>query len=188
MKKKAYVLIKVSAGKLDKVMRTLSSMPEVESVEGVSGHCDVVAIISGPNLETLQNTILSTVRGTDGIESTETWIVMVPQPESWLTEEFESYIGDLDDAELAAIRVLAEKDRGVMIQELIDEISRRLGDKSYDIHNLTVTIKNLKLKAREKYRRESLIDFDYDMGYFINEAYIESLRNILGIEPGLDSK
>ncbi|MBU4193712.1 MAG: hypothetical protein KKE79_05080 [Actinobacteria bacterium] len=38
MKKKAYILINVSGGKLDNVMRSLSSMPNVLSVEGVSGH------------------------------------------------------------------------------------------------------------------------------------------------------
>jgi len=179
LKKKAYVLIKVSAGKLDHVMRTLSSMPQVISAEGVSGHCDVVAVMRGPDLETLQNTILSTVRGIDGIESTETWIVMVPQPTTWRPEELKNYLEDCNENELTAIRVLLEKGRSMMVQELIDQIAAKLGDESYDVHSLTVTLTNMTRRAEEDYRRENLIEFDPDMGYFLNENYVEILNELI---------
>lgn len=179
MKKKAYVLINVSAGKLDQVMRTLSSMPKVSSVEGVSGHCDVVAIVRGPDLETLQDTILSTFRGIEGVESTETWIVMVPQPDTWTQDELDSYIADCDPGELMAIKVLLEKGRGTMIQELIDELAERLGDEEYDIHSLTVNLTAMTRRAENEYRRENFIAFDQDMGYFVNERYLEMLKKSL---------
>ncbi len=179
MKKKAYVLINVSAGKLDSVMRTLSGMPQVVSAEGVSGHCDVVAVMRGPDLETLQDTILSTVRGVEGIVSTETWIVMVPQPDRWTSEELERYVSELSGSERAATEVLVEKKRGTMIPELIDAISSKLGDKEYDIHDLTVAITSMTRKAEEEYRRENLIEFEPDMGYFVNERYLEALEELL---------
>ena len=179
MKKKAYVFITVSAGKLDSVMRTLSSMPQVVSAEGVSGHCDVVAIMRGPDLETLQNNILSTVRGIDGIESTETWIVMVPQPDTWLPEELDRYIAECNEHEIVAIRVLLERGRSVMIPELIDAIAERLGDQSYDVHDLTVTLTKMTRRAEDEYRRENILEFDPDMGYFLNESYLDMLRESL---------
>jgi Lrp/AsnC ligand binding domain len=176
VKKKAYVFIKVSAGKLDTVMRTMSEMPQVISAEGVSGHYDVIAIIRGPDLETLQDTILSTVRGVEGIDSTETWIVMVPQPDTWTQDELNRYVADLNENERTAVKVLIEKRRGMMISELIDAISEKLDDKDYDIHGLTVTITNMTRKAEDQYRRENVIEFDEDMGYFLNERYLEMLE------------
>jgi len=179
LKKKAYVLINVSAGKLDSVMRTLSGMPQVVSAEGVSGHCDVVAVMRGPDLETLQNTILSTVRGVEGIVSTETWIVMVPQPDTWTRDELERYVSELSESERAATEVLVEKKRGMSIPELIDAIAAKLGDKEYDIHDLTVALTSMTRRAEEQYRRENLIEFDQDMGYFTNEKYLEILEELL---------
>jgi hypothetical protein len=179
VKKKAYVFIKVSAGKLDSIMRTLSEMPQVISAEGVSGHYDVIAIIRGPDLETLQNTILSTVRSVEGIESTETWIVMVRQPDTWTQEELNRFVAELDEKELTAIRVLLEKRRGMMIPELIDAISRKLEEEEYDIHDLTVTLISMTRKAEDLYRRENVIEFDQDMGYFLNERYLEMLESSL---------
>jgi hypothetical protein len=175
VKKKAYVFIKVSAGKLDTVMRMLSEMPQVVSAEGVSGNYDVVAIMRGPDLETLQDTILSTVRGVDGIDATETWIVMVPQPDTWTQEELNRYISDLGESELTALRVLLEKGRGMMIQEYIDAIAERLADKNYDIHNLTVTLINMTRRAEDQYRRENVFEIDEDTGYFLNERYTDML-------------
>lgn len=179
MKKKAYVLISVAAGKLDAVMRMLSSMPQVVSVEGVSGHCDLVAVMRGPDLETLQDTILSTVRGVEGIESTETWIVMVPQPETWTQEELNRYIGECSDTEIKAIKVLLEKGRSMMVQELIDGLAEELGDESYDVHGLTVTLTDMTRRAESQYRRENIIEFDQDMGYFLHERYLDMLNDAL---------
>lgn len=176
MKKKAYVFIKVLAGKLDQVMRTLSELPQVVSAEGVSGYCDVIAIIRGPDLETLQNTILSTVRGVDGIQSTETWIVMVPQPDTWTQEELDEYVSESNSSELTAIKVLLERRRGMMIQELIDAIADKIGDEDYDIHGLTVTLTDMTRRAGDQHRRENVIEFDQDMGYFLNERYLDMLE------------
>lgn len=181
MKKKAYVFIKVAAGKLDGVMRQLSAMPQVMSAEGVSGYCDVIAIMRGPDLETLQNTILSTVRGIEGIESTETWIVMVPQPTTWTREELKSYLSELSESEAAAVRVLLEKRRGMMIPEFVEAIAEKLGNESYDIHELTVAVIGITKRAESQYRREPLVVFDQDMGYFLNEKYLEMLQDCLGV-------
>lgn len=176
MKKKAYVFIKVAAGRLDEIMRKLSGMPQVLSAEGVSGHVDVVAVMRGPDLETLQNTILSTVRGIEGIESTETWIVMVPQPDTWTQSELDRYVSDLTENERTVVKILLEKKRGVLIPELIDAIADRIGDDAYDIHSLTVDLINMTRRAEETYKRENVIEFDPDMGYFLNEKYLDMLQ------------
>ncbi len=160
-------------------MRTLSEMPQVVSAEGVSGHYDVVAVMRGPDLETLQDTILSTVRGVDGIESTETWIVMVPQPDTWTQDELDRFAADLSESEQAALRVLLEKGRGMMIQEFIEAIAERLGDERFDIHSLTVSLVNMNRVIADKYRREDVFEFDEDTGYFLNERYTDMLRKSL---------
>lgn len=178
-KKKAYVLIKVAAGKLDPVMRTLSNMPQVDSVEGVSGHCDLVAIVRGPDLETLQNTILSTIRGVDGIDSTETWIVMVPQPETWTQKELERYISQCDETEITTLKILAQKGRPMLIPELISELSSSLDDETFDVHQLTITLASITRRAKDDYRRDELVVFDNDMGYFLNEEYADTIKSIL---------
>jgi nitrate reductase NapAB chaperone NapD len=181
VKKKAYVLITVAAGKLDSVMRKLSSMPQVTSVEGVSGHCDLVAIMMGPDLETLQDTILSTIRGVEGVESTETWIVMVPQPDTWTQQELNRYIAECEETELMAIKVLLEKGRSMMVQELIDGLAATLDDENYDVHSLTVTLTNMTRRAEDQYQRENIIEFDQDMGYFLHERYLDMLKKALDI-------
>jgi nitrate reductase NapAB chaperone NapD len=178
-RKKAYVLITVSAGKLDGVMRTLSEMPQVLSVEGVSGHCDVVAVMWGPDLETLQNTILSTVRGVEGIQATETWIVMVPQPDTWTRDELARYIAECERTELMAIRALIDKGRSMMVQELIDELGERLEDETFDVHSFIVTLTNMTRRAVDQYCRERFVDFDPDMGYFLDERYLDTLTELL---------
>lgn len=183
MKQKAYVFIKVAAGKLDSIMRRLSSMQEVLSVDGVSGHVDVVAIMVGPDLETLQKTILSTVRGTDGIESTETWIVMVPQPTTWTQEELDRYVADSSTEELMGIRVMLEKGRSMMVPELIDYLAERLGDDNFDVHNLIVTFLDMTRRAEEEYRRENFIDFEEDTGFFLDERYVDMLKGSLSKIP-----
>lgn len=175
MKKRAYVFINVSAGKLDSVLRTLSAMPHVMSAEGVSGHCDVIAVVFADDLESLQDTILSTIRGVEGIVSTETVIVMVPQPDTWTREELDSYIDGCSKAEIAVFKILSEKERGVMIPELIDSIACELGNEDYDIHSLTVTLAGITTRVGNEFRREELVVFDEDMGYFLNEQYVEML-------------
>lgn len=183
MKKKAYVLITVSGGELESVMRTLSKMPEVLAVEGISGHADLVVIVTGEDLEALQRFILTSLRGIEGVQSTETWIVMAPQPETWTKEEIESYVKDCGKTELMAIKILLEKGRGVMVQELIDELADRLSDESFDVHSLTVTLTNMMRRAQYEYRRENIIEFEEDEGFFLDEKYVDVLREVLGSSP-----
>jgi hypothetical protein len=71
--------------------------------------------------------------------------------------------------------VLLDKRRGMTIQELIDAIADKLGDEQYDIHGLTVTLTNMTRKSEDQYRRENVIEFDQDMGYFLNERYLDML-------------
>jgi nitrate reductase NapAB chaperone NapD len=179
LKRKAYVLIKVMAGKLDHIMRSLSLMPEVASVEGVSGACDVVAVVRGPDLETLQETILSTIRGIDGVESTDTWIVMVPQPEEWTEKELDDFVDQCNGTELALIEVLLEHGRPMLIPEMVDDVADRVGDENFDVHGLTIALTGLTNRATKEFRREEVVDFDQDLGYFLNEKYPELIKKSL---------
>lgn len=164
---------------LENVMRSLSQMPEVLSAEGVSGNIDVVALIQAPSLEVLQDTILSAVRGLNGVESTETWIVMVEQPKTWTGMELDPYLRGLDVNELAILQVLIEKPQGMFIPELVDAVSEHLSSEGYNINELTVSLINMRRMAEDEYRRETLLDFDPDVGYFLDEQYLDILETAL---------
>jgi hypothetical protein len=104
---------------------------------------------------------------------------MVPQPDTWTQEELDRYVAECGETERMAIKVLLEKERSVMVQELIDELAAKLDDENYDVHSLTVTLTNMTRRAEDQYRRENIIEFDQDMGYFLNERYPDMLRKAL---------
>ena len=89
-------------------------------------------------------------------------------------------MADLSENELTAIKVLLAKKRGMMIPELIDSMAETLGDEKYDIHDLTVALTSMTRRAEDQYRRENVIEFDQDMGYFLNERYNEMLEASIG--------
>jgi translation elongation factor EF-1beta len=70
---KAYVLINVRAGKTREVVDKIRRVEGVKSVNACWGRPDVFAFVDAPDLA---NTVMATIQGTEGVESTDTHIVI----------------------------------------------------------------------------------------------------------------
>ena len=73
---KAYVLIKAHVGKEDSVLREVLSLSVTDEAHKVFGPYDIVAEVRGRDMETLVEIITEKVRKIDGIEDTQSILVI----------------------------------------------------------------------------------------------------------------
>jgi DNA-binding Lrp family transcriptional regulator len=73
---KAYVLIKAHVGKEDAVLREVLSLSVTDEAHKVFGPYDIVAEVRGRDMETLVEIITEKVRKIDGIEDTQSILVI----------------------------------------------------------------------------------------------------------------
>ncbi len=73
---KAYILVKVVVGHGDSVLRNLLSLSVTEEAHKVFGPYDIVAEIRGRDMETLVEIITDKVRKIEGIEDTQSFLVI----------------------------------------------------------------------------------------------------------------
>jgi DNA-binding Lrp family transcriptional regulator len=73
---KAYVLIKARVGKEDSVLREVLGLSVTDEAHKVFGPYDIVAEVRGRDMETLVEIITNKVRGIDGIEDTQSILVI----------------------------------------------------------------------------------------------------------------
>jgi DNA-binding Lrp family transcriptional regulator len=72
----AYVFVHIRAGWAKKIVRELGELPEVSVAHPCWGRPDVIAFVKVPDLRTLQELILQRFHRVEGIESTDTHIVV----------------------------------------------------------------------------------------------------------------
>ena len=72
----AYVFVHIRAGWAKKIVRELGELPEVAVVHGCWGQPDVIAYVKVPELRKLQELVLQKFHRVEGIESTDTHIVV----------------------------------------------------------------------------------------------------------------
>jgi DNA-binding Lrp family transcriptional regulator len=72
----AYVLIRTHAGKAKSVAEHLSKLAGCRNVCTVTGRYDVIMLMEADSLEALGKTVVETIHKLDGIERTETAIVV----------------------------------------------------------------------------------------------------------------
>jgi len=72
----AFVLIEAAIGKMDDAAITISGLPGVESAERVTGPYDIIATVSGPDLNVVADVINSDIHSVDGILSTITCLAL----------------------------------------------------------------------------------------------------------------
>jgi DNA-binding Lrp family transcriptional regulator len=72
----AYVFVHIRAGWAKKIVRELGELPEVSVVQPCWGQPDVIAFVKVPDLMSLQELILQRFHRVEGIESTDTHIVV----------------------------------------------------------------------------------------------------------------
>jgi len=75
MATKAYILIKVKAGKTKDVVKTLKTIPGVHQVHPCFGQPDIFSFIEVNDEKALSNVVISKIHIIDGVEETDTHIV-----------------------------------------------------------------------------------------------------------------
>ncbi len=73
---KAYVLINVRSGKAREVVNKVQQIKGVRSANACWGRPDIFALVDVQNEKTLADTVLAEIQAVDGIESTDTHIVI----------------------------------------------------------------------------------------------------------------
>ncbi len=76
MPTKAYVLIETAVGKSRTVAESLRSLPEVETVDAVTGPYDIIAVVAARDLNAVGNLVTSQVHTIGGILRTVTCLVV----------------------------------------------------------------------------------------------------------------
>jgi DNA-binding Lrp family transcriptional regulator len=73
---KAFVLVNVRAGKSPQVLRGLRQIDAVQIVHACWGRPDIFALVEVKNERALGSLVVEKVQSIDGIESTETHIII----------------------------------------------------------------------------------------------------------------
>ena len=73
---KAYVLVNVRAGKAREVVRKVRDISPVKEVHPCWGRPDVFTFVEVKDEKTLADTVLANIQAIDGVESTDTHIVI----------------------------------------------------------------------------------------------------------------
>ncbi len=73
---KAYVLINVRSGKAREVVKKLGQVKGVKNASACWGRPDVFALVEAKDDEALADRVLNNIQKIDGIESTDTHIVI----------------------------------------------------------------------------------------------------------------
>ncbi len=76
MTTKAYIMIETATGKSRDVIRTLRSIPAVETVDAVLGPYDIIAVVTAPDLNVIGEVVASRIHTIDGISRTLTCFVL----------------------------------------------------------------------------------------------------------------
>ncbi|MHA2367157.1 MAG: Lrp/AsnC family transcriptional regulator [Candidatus Hodarchaeales archaeon] len=71
-----FVLMNVQAGFVEPVVRGLEKIPEVRESFPVTGGIDIIVKVEGPDVETIAKTILAQIHSIEGVNRTETHIVV----------------------------------------------------------------------------------------------------------------
>ncbi len=72
----AYVLINVRAGKAREVVEKVRQIEGIKQANACWGRPDVFTLADVPNEELLEETVLAKIHGIDGVESTDTHLVI----------------------------------------------------------------------------------------------------------------
>jgi DNA-binding Lrp family transcriptional regulator len=75
MPTKAYILIKVKAGKTKEVVKALKKVAGVEQVHSCFGQPDIFSFVNVPDEKSLSDVVITKVHTIEGVEETDTHIV-----------------------------------------------------------------------------------------------------------------
>jgi DNA-binding Lrp family transcriptional regulator len=73
---RAYVLIKVEAGKNKAILELLRKTPNVDSVDSVTGPTDLIAQVGAESARALADLIFTSIQTIAGVKETDTRIII----------------------------------------------------------------------------------------------------------------
>ena len=76
MPTKAYILLKVKAGKSQEVLNTLKALPGVEQAHACFGQPDIFGLINASDDRALSDLIMNKIHTISGVDETDTHIVV----------------------------------------------------------------------------------------------------------------
>lgn len=68
--------MKTKAGFVESIIKELNQIPEVKETYGVTGGIDIILKIEGKDVETIAKTILAKIHKIEGVDRTQTHIVI----------------------------------------------------------------------------------------------------------------
>jgi DNA-binding Lrp family transcriptional regulator len=71
-----FVLMKIKAGFVESVVKELNTIPEVQETFPVTGGIDIITKVEGKDVETIAKTILAKIHKIEGVDRTQTHIVV----------------------------------------------------------------------------------------------------------------
>ena len=71
-----FVLMKTKAGFIEHIVKELKKLEEVKETYPVTGSIDIIVKVEGKDVETIAKTILAKIHKIDGVNRTETHIVV----------------------------------------------------------------------------------------------------------------
>ena len=76
MTTRAYLLVETAVGKTRDVAATLRDLDNIESVDGVTGPYDIIAVISGPDMTVVGNVVTENIHTVSGVVRTVTCVAV----------------------------------------------------------------------------------------------------------------
>ncbi len=76
MATKAYILVKVKAGKAQDVLSTLRALPDIEMAHACFGNPDIFGLVNASDDRALAKLIMDKILTIPGVEETDTHIVV----------------------------------------------------------------------------------------------------------------
>jgi DNA-binding Lrp family transcriptional regulator len=73
---RAYVLVKVEAGRVNEIVQQLRSLPDVRQADAVTGPADLVVQVDAADARALAELIFRSVQTISGVKETDTRIVV----------------------------------------------------------------------------------------------------------------
>jgi DNA-binding Lrp family transcriptional regulator len=73
---RAYVLVKVEAGRIDDIVQQLRRIPDVQQADAVTGPADLVVQVAADDARALAELIFRSVQTISGVKETDTRIVV----------------------------------------------------------------------------------------------------------------
>jgi DNA-binding Lrp family transcriptional regulator len=79
LKLASYILVQLGPGTAKTAAKVISKIEGVKMAHAVTGPFDIIAFVEVPDLATLSDLVLAKIQNVDGVEKTQTAVVVTPE-------------------------------------------------------------------------------------------------------------